>query len=66
MDCRNVINGCTHPFDLHDLTIIMGFILRDRRDEAEKSPSLHHNRGHRDMVFANTMTGISFPGFIFR
>ncbi len=55
-----------HPYDLHDLTIIMGFILRNRHDEAEKSPSPCQNQDQNDMVFANAMTGISFPGFIFR
>ncbi|UYH51201.1 hypothetical protein N5W20_08955 [Candidatus Kirkpatrickella diaphorinae] len=55
-----------HPFDLHDLAIIMGFILRDRQGAAEITPSPRHDCGHRDVVFANAMKSISFPGLNFR
>ncbi|WP_394818803.1 hypothetical protein [Sorlinia euscelidii] len=55
-----------HPFDLHDFVGIMGYILRGRPDEAGKSPSPRHDQDHRDIVFANAMTGVSFPGFIFQ
>lgn len=55
-----------HPFDLHDLAMIMGAIVMDRHDGAGPSRPPRHDRDRRDMDFANAMTGISFPGFIFR
>lgn len=55
-----------HPFDLHDLAMIMSAVIMERQDEAGPSRSPRHDRDRRDMDFANAMTCISFPELIFR